>query len=75
MKKCYVSMSTMTLAQKARNILALSKIKANVVKLTVDQSYGGCSWGVETDCDDQEKIRRILDISDIPGYRFIRGKE
>lgn len=65
----------MTLAQKTRNILTLNKIKANVVKLTVEQSAKGCSWGVEIDCADEAAVRRVLDISDIPGYRFLKGKE
>ncbi|MBO7740058.1 MAG: DUF3343 domain-containing protein [Clostridia bacterium] len=73
MSKCIITLPSLTFAQKARKALIASNITVTIVRLSPEQADKGCGWGIETDCSGTAEITRILDISDIPWRRILRG--
>lgn len=73
MSQCIVTLPSLTFAQKARKVLSANTISVTVIRLSPEQADKGCGWGIEIDCHSVENITRILDISDIPWRRILRG--
>lgn len=66
MNGCIITLPSMTLAQKARTVLAANNLTANVTKLPPILAEKGCGWGVSISCHDQTAATHILTVSDIP---------
>lgn len=73
MSKCIITLPSLTFAQKARKALAASHIAVTVIRLSPEQADKGCGWGIEVDCLGTAEMTRILDISDIPWRRILKG--
>lgn len=73
MSKCIITLPSLTFAQKARKSLAANGITATVVRLSPEQADKGCGWGIEVNCSVTAEMTRILEISDIPWRRILKG--
>ena len=73
MNKCIITLPSMTFAQKAKKVLSNNEIAVTVIKLSPEQAEKGCGWGIESSCQNVEEITRILDVSDIPWRRILKG--
>ena len=73
MNKCMITLPSMTFAQKAKKVLINNQIAVTVIKLSPEQAEKGCGWGIECPCQKAEEITRILDVSDIPWRRILKG--
>ncbi len=73
MSKCIITLPSMTFAQKARKALTANGFDATAEKLTPEQAEKGCGWGVALPCRSTEEALRVLDVSDIPWKRILRG--
>lgn len=73
MSKCIITLPSLTFAQKARKALAANNVTATVIRLSPEQADKGCGWGIEAECTKTAEMTRILDISDIPWRRILRG--
>ncbi len=73
MSKCIITLPSLTFAQKARKVLTANNITVTVIRLSPEQADKGCGWGIEADCSGTAELTRILDISDIPWRRILKG--
>ena len=62
---CRIALGSMTVAMKAQRILSRSAIRADVVKISSDESKKGCVYGIEFSCALSGNIRAILDSAGI----------
>ena len=58
---CRIALGSMTLAMKAQRILSRNAIRADVVKISSEESSKGCVYGIEFSCALSGNIRAILD--------------
>lgn len=68
MKRCIVTLPTMTAAQKARSVLSANGITATVERLSPSRAEKGCGWCVEVACELSSQVIHILELSNLP-YR------
>ena len=59
MKKCFIELSSLTRAYRAREALAKNSLPSSVVKKT---GKDGCVHGIELDCELVEIAKRIIEM-------------
>ena len=63
---CRIALGSMTVAMKAQRILSRNAIRADVVKISSEQSLKkGCVYGIEFSCALSGNVRSILDSTGI----------
>ena len=62
---CRIALGSMTVAMKAQRILSRNAIRADVVKISSEQSLKGCVYGIEFSCALLGNVRSILDSAGI----------
>ena len=70
---CIVTMKSMTLALRAKNVLGAKGIDVDVQNLDPSVTARGCAYGLSFICSDKEYIQRLLDGKCIPYGEWIGG--
>lgn len=60
------TLRTVTLAERARRLLADRSIGARIVRLDPALSPRGCAFGIEVESGQRENVARILDAYSLP---------
>ena len=70
MKTDIFTIPTVTMALKAKKLLAKKGISANVVHFNANENKNGCSYGIEFDIKDYFSVLSTLKEYEIPHHQF-----
>lgn len=70
---CIVTMKTVTAAHRARKILRIGGISAEVVSLDASLTKNGCAYGIRYPCHAAMEVERLLQINRISYGEMIGG--
>lgn len=73
MDKCKVIIGSVTESLKAQRLLLKFTIDSSVIKADSSVSQRGCTYGLEYDCKQGERIKRILYESGINVSKHLKG--
>ncbi len=62
---CRAATESMTMAMKAKRLLAANAIRASVVKISSEQAKRGCTYGIEFQCALYGNVNAILSAAGI----------
>ena len=71
MKICTATFSSLTYAMKAQKALADNGTYGKIVKLDTALSKKGCAYGVEFFCEEQRRVRTVLNAANVRANRFL----
>lgn len=71
MKKDIITIPTVTMALKAKKLLARQGVKARVINISGTQSKNGCAYGIEFDSSHYFSVVSILKNAEIP-YKHLK---
>lgn len=74
MKRCIITLPSMTFTQKAQAILRENSVEASVIKLPPTLAEKGCGWGIRLNCDQISNALHVLSVSDLP-YKKVYTEE
>lgn len=70
---CTATLGSLTYAIKGQKLLSENSISAKIVKLDASQTRRGCSYGIEFDCREQKKVRRLFSTASLPVSGYMSG--
>lgn len=70
---CIVTMKSMTMALRAKNVLYAKGILTEVQNLDPSVTARGCAYGLSFNCSEKEKIKHYLDGKGVPYGEWIGG--
>lgn len=73
LSRCIASLKSMTHAEKAKRALETERLRCEIVSLDKNLTRHGCAYGLEFDCTQSERVKRILDRRGL-GYGDILGR-
>lgn len=73
LSRCIASLKSMTHAEKAKRALEAERLRCEIVNLDKNLTRHGCAYGLEFDCAQSERVKRILDRRGL-GYGDILGR-
>lgn len=71
MKICTATFSSLTYAMKAQKALADTGTYGKIVKLDTALTKKGCAYGVEFFCEEQRRVRTVLQAAGVRPSRFL----
>ncbi len=57
---CTAAMTSLTYAMKAQRVLSAAGLNSDIVKLDSSRTRRGCAYGLQFDCDQNDRVRRAL---------------
>ncbi len=70
---CTATIGSLTHAIKGQKLLESSGIAARIVKLDASRTRRGCSYGIEFDCREKSKTRRLFAENALPVSGYLGG--
>lgn len=58
--RCSAALQSLTVAQKAQNVLAGAAIPSNIIKTEGSAKSRGCSYGLEFSCGQRGNVEKVL---------------
>ncbi len=70
---CTAAMASLTYAMKAQRIMSAAGLHSDIVKLDSSRTKRGCAYGLQFECDQTDRVRRILREGGVTVREYLMG--